>query len=402
MPAFIIPNRSQMLLLTQIDLSTIAAEGSAVYVINDMVDSLDTGAIEEAYEVESDSGRPPFHPKTLLKVALLALHSCRFSLRKMEEDTINNLAYKWLTGDMTIDHSTMGLFLARFAKEIVELFSQIVAICTEQDLIEFDLIAIDSIKLRANANYKQSKTLEGIKKEENKIKERLKEILATAPDAKSAEAEEVLALKRRTQRVREARQVLLERLKEKSREASAKKKQELLEKQKINITDLDAHVMQQANGEKNPAFSITTTTDVAHDIVTHFQVNAEDNDPAALPEAIEGSRWITGERHGEVEADAGFASMENYEKLGLGKLPICVAKTHLSLSHDPALKGAPRDFVLPVREIRPSVGAGFLYALCGKILTMPSLPSHPMGECIDVDAKGRTKLCTLKKASKLT
>jgi formate--tetrahydrofolate ligase len=96
------------------------------------------------------------------------------------------------------------------------------------------------------------------------------------------------------------------------------------------------------------------------------------------------------------------ANVEIYERLGLSRLPICVAKTHLSLSHDPALKGAPGDFVLPVREIRPSVGAGFLYALCGKILTMPSLPSHPVGECIDVDAKGRTKLCTLKKASKLT
>jgi len=95
------------------------------------------------------------------------------------------------------------------------------------------------------------------------------------------------------------------------------------------------------------------------------------------------------------------ANVKIYERLGLGKLPVCVAKTHLSLSHDPALKGAPRDFVLPVREIRPSVGAGFLYALCGKILTMPSLPSHPVGECIDVDAKGRTKLCTLKEASKL-
>jgi formate--tetrahydrofolate ligase len=94
-------------------------------------------------------------------------------------------------------------------------------------------------------------------------------------------------------------------------------------------------------------------------------------------------------------------NVQNYERLGLGSLPICVAKTHLSLSHDPALKGAPKDFILPVREIRPSVGAGFLYALCGKILTMPSLPSHPVGECIDVDAKGRTKLCTLKEASKI-
>ena len=95
------------------------------------------------------------------------------------------------------------------------------------------------------------------------------------------------------------------------------------------------------------------------------------------------------------------ANVQNYEKLGLEKLPICVAKTHLSLSHDPALKGAPKDFVLPVREIRPSVGAGFLYALCGTLLTKPTLPFLPVGDCIDVDAKGRTKPCTLKEASKL-
>ena len=259
MPAFIIPNRSQMLLLTQVDLSTVAPEGSVVRLINEIVDLLDTRAIENSYEVTSDTGRPPFHPKTLLKVALLALHNCRFSLRKIEEDTINNLAYKWLTGDMRIDHSTMGLFLSRFAKEIVELFSQVVGTCKEQNLIEFDLLAVDSIKLRANANYKQSKTLEGINKEEQKVKERLEEILDTAADAESAEAEEVLALSRRSQRVREATEVLLARLKEKSAGVSAKEKSAFEDKEKVNITDPDAHIMQQANGEKNPAFSITTT-----------------------------------------------------------------------------------------------------------------------------------------------
>jgi len=315
MPAFIVPNRSQMLLLTQVDLSSVAAEGSAVRLIDDLVDCLDTSAIERCYEVEAEDGRPPFHPKTLVKVALLALHNCRFSLRKMQEDTINNLAYKWLTGDMSVDHSTMGLFLARFATEIVELFSQVVEICKEKDLIEFDLLAIDSVKLRASANYKQSKTLGGIEKEEAKIKERLGQILQTAADAQAAEAEEVLALRRRSERVREAKKVLVQRLEEKSREASAKEKQDLVAKQKVNITDADAQIMQQANGENNPAFSITTATDVAHDIVTHFQVNATDDDPAALPEAIQGSRRTAGERHAEVEADAGFGSMENYEKL---------------------------------------------------------------------------------------
>ena len=78
-----------------------------------------------------------------------------------------------------------------------------------------------------------------------------------------------------------------------------------------------------------------------------------------------------------------------YEKLGWGGLPICMAKTHLSLSHDQELKGRPRDFTLPIRDIRASIGAGFLYPICGEMKTMPSLPSHPVGEKIDIDSKGR-------------
>ncbi|MCX5714846.1 MAG: formate--tetrahydrofolate ligase, partial [Candidatus Omnitrophica bacterium] len=70
-------------------------------------------------------------------------------------------------------------------------------------------------------------------------------------------------------------------------------------------------------------------------------------------------------------------------------LPICMAKTHLSLSHDPNLKGRPRDFILPVRDIRASVGAGFLYPLCGQMKTMPGLPTHPAGEKIDIDENGQ-------------
>ncbi|MFA5356712.1 MAG: formate--tetrahydrofolate ligase [Candidatus Omnitrophota bacterium] len=80
--------------------------------------------------------------------------------------------------------------------------------------------------------------------------------------------------------------------------------------------------------------------------------------------------------------------IELFTERGLDKLPICMAKTHLSLSHDPNLKGRPGDFVLPVRDIRASVGAGFLYPLCGTMRTMPGLPSHPVGENIDIDKKG--------------
>jgi formyltetrahydrofolate synthetase len=65
-----------------------------------------------------------------------------------------------------------------------------------------------------------------------------------------------------------------------------------------------------------------------------------------------------------------------------------MAKTPLSLSHDPKLKGRPRGFILPIRDIRAFIGAGFLSPLCGEIQTMPGLPTHPRGEDIDIDAKG--------------
>jgi formyltetrahydrofolate synthetase len=80
--------------------------------------------------------------------------------------------------------------------------------------------------------------------------------------------------------------------------------------------------------------------------------------------------------------------IERFESLGWGDLPVCIAKTHLSLSHDPELKGVPTGFTLPVREARASVGAGFIYLLSGEVQTMPGLPSRPAFLAIDLDRDG--------------
>ena len=80
-----------------------------------------------------------------------------------------------------------------------------------------------------------------------------------------------------------------------------------------------------------------------------------------------------------------------YNKEGYDKLPLCMAKTHLSLSHDPSLKGVPQGFTLPIRDIRCSAGAGFLYALCGEMRTMPGLPSRPAFMDVDLDENGMVK-----------
>ena len=80
--------------------------------------------------------------------------------------------------------------------------------------------------------------------------------------------------------------------------------------------------------------------------------------------------------------------LDAYERNGFGRLPVCVAKTHLSISSDPTLKGAPTGWRLPVREVRASVGAGFVYPICGDMRTMPGLPMHPAVHRIDLDEHG--------------
>ena len=79
-----------------------------------------------------------------------------------------------------------------------------------------------------------------------------------------------------------------------------------------------------------------------------------------------------------------------FEQSGLGELPICMAKTHLSLSHDPALRNAPTGFRVPVRDLRPYTGAGWIVALCGDMMTMPGLGKNPAAFAIDIDANGET------------
>ncbi len=87
-------------------------------------------------------------------------------------------------------------------------------------------------------------------------------------------------------------------------------------------------------------------------------------------------------------APAVAKQLKRFEVLGYGEFPVVIAKTHLSLSSDPTLRGAPTGWRMPVREVRAAVGAGYVYAICGEMRTMPGLPKHPGAERIDIDADG--------------
>lgn len=88
-------------------------------------------------------------------------------------------------------------------------------------------------------------------------------------------------------------------------------------------------------------------------------------------------------------SDESRETLEKFEADGYGALPICMAKTQYSLSHDPALRGAPKGWRLPIREVRLAAGAGFVYPLCGDMTTMPGLPSKPAFMGIDIEENGK-------------
>ncbi|MHA6622743.1 formate--tetrahydrofolate ligase [Pseudonocardia sp. DLS-67] len=111
-------------------------------------------------------------------------------------------------------------------------------------------------------------------------------------------------------------------------------------------------------------------------------------DSASLREKIE---TVATKVYGADGADYDLVAarqLDRYERNGFGHLPVCIAKTHLSISSDSSLKGAPTGWRMPVREVRASVGAGFIYPICGDMRTMPGLGVNPAAHRIDIDANG--------------
>ena len=110
---------------------------------------------------------------------------------------------------------------------------------------------------------------------------------------------------------------------------------------------------------------------------------------ASLAEKIETLATKVYGAAGVEYSDLAREKLARFEALGYGRMPICMAKTQYSLSHDPTLRGRPEGFTFPIQDVRASVGAGFVYPLAGSIMTMPGLGRRPNGMQIDLDDQGR-------------
>lgn len=278
-------------------------EGHIVRTIEAMVERLDTGAIETHY---STLGRPPFHPKLMLKILVYAYASGLRSSRKIEEACKSNVYYMYLSRRITPDFWTLCLFRRTFTKEIEGLFVQLVRLCVEMKVTKLGKISIDGTKLRASASAKKTKKKDELEKLMKKIREEVRTMLDEAEKVDDEEnrlygdkcgdelPKELQKKETRVKKIEEA----LKRLQEE-------------DKEKINVTDNEACFMQERHGVITPAYNCQIAT-TPERVILAYDVVGEATDIKQLQPMVEKVEKNTGVVVQEVKADCGYSSEANY------------------------------------------------------------------------------------------
>ena len=296
-------NRDQLMLLPP-SINDFVEDGHITRTIDEIVERLDTKAIENQY---SELGRPAFHPKMLLKVLLYAYGSGLRASRKIEDACKSNLYYMYLSGMQVPDFWTICLFRRRFANEVEGLFCQVVRLCVEMGITRLGRISLDGSKLRASASAKRTKTKAEIEKLMRRVREEINKALAEA-EAIDEEENRLYGDRRGDELPKEIRkkEVRLKRLDE------ALKRLEEDEKEKVNLTDAEANFMQERHGVIKPAYNCQVAA-TPEQVIVAYDTVCDATDIKQLEPMVEKVEENTGERVEEVKADCGYASEGNYE-----------------------------------------------------------------------------------------
>ena len=145
---------------------------------------------------------------------------------------------------------------------------------------------------------------------------------------------------------------------------------------------VSTHVLDGGKGATDLAAVVVEACEDPHELRHTYELDAP------LRDKIEAVATRVYGADGVDFSDVAAKDLARFEVLGYGEFPVVIAKTHLSISSDPTLRGDPRGWRMPVREVRVAAGAGYVYAISGEMRTMPGLPKHPAADSIDLDADG--------------
>lgn len=281
-------------------------------IIDEIIESLDLSTL---YDFYSDEGNPAYHPKMMLKVLFFCYLKGIFSCRKINEGLkkyMMQLVY--LSGGDTPSFSTINNFRLRHLNVLPEIFAQIVLLCVELEMVDFEFLAIDGQKIQASASFKQSKREKDLKKELERIEIRMKDLL-TRGEQITSDGKERYDLDKKTARLKR-RELKVKAAVEKLKELQALEKDEKAKEEKrINVTDNDAPVMTHKDSTKKPSYETYAASDGKFQVITAYDCKADSSEAKEAIPMLEKSEENASGSHAKAALDAGFSSFENLEKM---------------------------------------------------------------------------------------
>jgi len=268
-------------------------------VIDRVVELMD---LTELYGAYADEGNSPYHPRMMLKVLFYAYYAGLMSSRQMWEGLKGRADFIYLSGDQIPDFRTLNAFRSRHLGLLPKLFAQIVLMCVNLGMVDFKHLAIDGQKIQANASYRRSKNLVRVKKNYERVRQGIEQLLRKEPSGEfTAEKKaERLGRLRKQQRELRALKKVLEGIGE--------------EKANVNLTDPDAPVMSHKDGRKLPSYNHQSATDGAYGVVCAVASRVSGDQPEDMFELVDQAKANTGEAHQAVMADPAFCDYAALQK----------------------------------------------------------------------------------------
>lgn len=297
------PLNSQQYFLLPPSIEDFIKEDHLVRVIAEVVDALDTNAIEKQY---SYLGQKSYHPKMLLKLLFYGYAIGIRSGRKIASGCESDVAFMYLASMYKPDFRTINDFRKDNVEAVGNLFKQVIELCSAMNMINIGTLVIDSTKLRANANNRRTKTKEQYEQWVSGIEQQVREMMEQG-DATDKEEDEKFGDNRGDELPKEINSKV--KLKNKIKEVI----KQLKEGEKQNLTDADAKVI-KSGGTLRTNYNCQASVTTTGIIVSAYATNAASDREHLLP-VIEEAEKNTTQQTKTILADSGYASYDNYEQL---------------------------------------------------------------------------------------
>ena len=322
-------DRNQIILFPE-SIDEYVSDNNSIRIIDEYIKQLDLKRLGFKRAVNPSTGRPPYHPKDMLKLYLYGYLNRVRSSRRLEQEAIRNLEVIWLLKKLKPDFKTIADFRKDNKKALKKVFRDFTKLCDEWELFGKELVAIDGSKFRAcnskKNNYNTKKLARHLKYLDEKIESYIQELdhhdMAEAslkkPDAKTI-----------TERIQQLRD-------RKEKYESYQRRLKQSGENEISTTDPDSRLMTN-NNHVEVSYNVQTTVDAKHKLIADFKVTSKPNDLGQLaPMALRAKR-LFGNKTFEVLADKGYYQAQDLQKCTEKGITLYVAKqTHANTTKDQA------------------------------------------------------------------